>query len=116
MSQEDFDKSVPEKQKILAKSEVFDEEDDVTLEETFPELRLQQSGVHVRGAKMAKKGGNLAQDKKIARGNKKKRDKARRLYADSSYWYVFRLNFKNTIIVLYTYVMSYYFHSKGVGY
>ena len=85
MSQEDFDKSVPEKQKILAKSEVFDEEDDVTLEETFPELRLQQSGVHVRGAKMAKKGGNLAQDKKIARGNKKKRDKARRLYADSSY-------------------------------
>ena len=86
ISQETFDQSVPEKAKLLAKSDVFDEEDDVTLEETFPELRLQQSGVHVRGSKMAKKGtGNLAMDKKIGRGNKKKRDKARRLYADSSY-------------------------------
>jgi len=75
----------PDKAKLLEKKDVFDEEDDVTLEETFPELRV-QSGVHVRGAKALKKGGNtMAQDKKAQRGNKKKRDKARRLYAESSY-------------------------------
>ena len=65
---------------IADKKEVFDEEDDVTLEETFPELRL-TSGVHVRGRKQL--GGNLAKEKK--HGNKKKREKARRLYAESSY-------------------------------
>ena len=69
----------------LKKADVFDEEDDVTLEETFPELRV-QSGVHLRGNTKLSKGGNLAQEKKAARAsNKKKRDKARRLYADSSY-------------------------------
>ena len=47
----------PDKAKLLEKKDVFDEEDDVTLEETFPELRV-QSGVHVRGAKALKKGGN----------------------------------------------------------
>jgi len=84
VEQEVFDQSVKDKQKLVVKEDVFDEEDDVTLEETFPELRV-QSGVHVRGNAKLAKGGNMAQEKKAARGNKKKRDKARRLYADSSY-------------------------------
>lgn len=50
------------------------EDEDMSLEESFPELRL-RSGVHIRG-----KGPIGAFDKK--HGNKKKREKARRLYND----------------------------------
>merc|ERR1711973_559021 len=68
-----FDPSV-----VIDKKEVFDEEDDVTLEETFPELRV-NAGVHVRGSRQLKSG-NLAKEKK-----QKRKEKARRLYNDPSY-------------------------------
>jgi len=66
----------------VEKKEVFDEEDDVTLEETFPELRLaSSSGVHVKGSRQLKNSsGNLAKDKK-----QKKKNKARRLYSENPY-------------------------------
>jgi len=65
----------------VEKKEVFDEEDDVTLEETFPELRLASSGVHVRGSRQQlKSGGNLAKEKKL-----KKKDKARRQFSETPY-------------------------------
>ena len=52
-----------------------DDEEDLSLENSFPELRL-QSQVHVRGAQAnMKKGGKK-------HGNTKKREKARRLYKD----------------------------------
>ena len=54
------------------------EDVEMSLEESFPELRM-QSGVHVRGVKGAKAAGAGA---KKNHGNKNKREKARRLYND----------------------------------
>ena len=65
----------------------FNEVDDVSLEESFPELRM-SAGAHVRGKRrgpvlVGSGNGNLLDETK-KHGNRKKKEKLRRLYKDTS--------------------------------
>ena len=53
---------------------------DMSLEESFPEMRM-QTGLHIRDRK-AKGKANTEKGARKLHGNKNKREKARRLYTD----------------------------------
>ena len=67
---------------------IYQEVDDLSLEESFPELRM-SGAIHVRGKKQrgpvlvgSDQSNELGNSKK--HGNKKKREKIRRLYTDTT--------------------------------
>ena len=67
---------------------VYNEVDDLSLEESFPELRM-TGAVHVRGRKQRGPvlvGSNNANDLGSSKkhGNRKKREKVRRLYTETT--------------------------------
>ncbi len=59
-------------------------EDDLDLEESFPELKV-SSGVHMRGKRLIEINGRQVEVANKKHGNKKKREKLRRVFNDNPY-------------------------------
>jgi len=76
VQQEDFDTYEDDSDE----EDVGDQEDDLSLDETFPELRLASNAAHVRRPAGVGPPGALAAASGKKHGNRKKREKARRLY------------------------------------